>query len=342
MCWDSKGREETNSSHEANNDDTQDCGWRACSKGTVGHAGCLAVNHAAPGLAAHYWLAWCVLWGNKDNRSRKWKAGLQRTPEPDRHPVPLILELEKLKVWESHHLPSCHDKLVPLPFCSLSLRLEVFSCSACTCFWLQGSCCHLLSRCPVPQHGPPLALCSEGWVECWIEAYYVPLPEESWHLYDSDNQSRERWHFGCGHCWAVLEVSIIGRVFIKPVLTGGNYSCLWNLKDCFMLPQKPKHHFPPSKLSELPPKWLGDRRLAYAPVLGLPGSFLCGVWGGCSFWKLKRKMLLDHREAGGRRPQEKWKGCGVRTTEKTVVGSWIIQVEALRHRFSKDLPVMYH
>lgn len=43
-----KGREEANFSHEANNDDTRDCGWRACSEGTAGLPGRLAVNHAAP------------------------------------------------------------------------------------------------------------------------------------------------------------------------------------------------------------------------------------------------------------------------------------------------------
>lgn len=142
----------TNSSREANNDDTQDCGWRACSKGAVGHADCLAVNHTAPGLAAHYWLALGVFSGG----TRTTDPGSERQVCSREHQSQTGSLCPSFWSWRNWRSERAITRQLPWQISASAPLLPFFevgsvSCSTCTCLWLQGSCYHLLSRCPVPQ-----------------------------------------------------------------------------------------------------------------------------------------------------------------------------------------------
>lgn len=150
----SKGRKETNFSQKANNDDIQDCRWQACSKGTIGYPGRLAVNLTAPGLTAHHGQAHSFQ-GDKDNRFRKRKAGPQRMPEADRRPevpMPSLTRWGTEALKRTISLMTLNEFSTLLSTCSLSLGLECFESST----WLVSGCkrAPLVCRCgdPPPQN----------------------------------------------------------------------------------------------------------------------------------------------------------------------------------------------
>lgn len=89
LCREPKGREATSFSHEADKGDTRDCGWRACSEGTTGYPGCLAVNHAAQ--ASEHRAGWlgarCLGVGGQGQQIQEVGCMSQRSPGPDGSPV---------------------------------------------------------------------------------------------------------------------------------------------------------------------------------------------------------------------------------------------------------------
>lgn len=163
---------------------------------------------------------------------------MQRTQEPDRQPVSLILELEKLKVWESHHLPSCHDKLVPLPFAPFFLRLEVLAAPR---VLVSGSRGVAIIYC----HGalfPSMALLCLvlrrlGWMQDRSLLCAPPwrIMASVW-FRSSVQRMVTLW------VWTLLGLSLGGssssQFWLEAVI-----AVFGTWTNRFMLPQKPKHHF---------------------------------------------------------------------------------------------------
>lgn len=213
-----KGREETNFSHGATSSGTQDGGWRACSKGTFGCVDGLPVNHTAPGLAAHNWLAWhrvsgaartadpgserqmcreCQIitlccpcpsllrwgnWGSERAVTHPADMKLVAAQVPEQHSSDYFLWMNFLR-W----LP-----LVPFLWGQSVLQPQlVFSLTPKTAIMCQRGA--LFRR-------PPLALRRPGWIECWAEAWGVPLPEKPQHRCNEVGLYRE----GALPWWSLL------------------------------------------------------------------------------------------------------------------------------------------